>query len=726
MKQNIYLFIVWSTASEYELEILEKIKQNFKILKQYRIHWDKEKFGENLTSFYEEDFTLDRFQLQQRGTEPFLAIIVEDYFPTYHVQSTRRGMELVNDKVFLLKNDVRNNLTHTFNFHCSINNTESRNNIIKLLGKSIEDFLSTECLDGEIVELKRNCMGVDGWKSLSELFYFLNETCCYVVLRMFDYLPDHHKMSLHGDIDILVNHLPSFICNIDPGKHCGENAYRFFNWMDIGDQRVLIHAKFVGDYYYDSCMQKKILETRILNCNGIYVPNTEMYFWSLLYHGLFHKENYLKYEEIFRKTAPELGIEYKNDKKYLCQLLSDYLRYNGYGCSMHLDAEAGSLNEKNVDGVVRKEYPKFYVYHDESSTLIVSEQLIRDNPKLFTRFIHPYDSIMDIEKHVLVNVNGICDEFNERLNKGEFLWRFSPRFEQLSELVYIHEPEQTPYFRRKFLIDNLTAEDETIIYEEEEHVDWIEGYTLDKLIKEAFLSSGNQDVESVVNILKPYIDYIFNNFKMEKDDCLQGIVWDAKPQNCMVLEKGEYKLFDLEVKSKIPVKKSFFIAKCVHQVSYPVCLSLTNSEELYIYKKLCEYFSVKIDNYAMLVKKHDDLVREILKSPPHNEFSERYFYLYSMNNDLISFTRNYIMRNSEHSAQLEERISQLDLRIHQLDERILQLDNVILQNNEEIIKKTLLIAQKDELLVQNQELIDQWKTVSCSRIYRILRKILRV
>ena len=53
--------------------------------------------------------------------------------------------------------------------------------------------------------MTRDLTGTDSWDSLQELFYVMNATVDYVVLRNFECLPEAYTLRGHGDIDLLVH-----------------------------------------------------------------------------------------------------------------------------------------------------------------------------------------------------------------------------------------------------------------------------------------------------------------------------------------------------------------------------------------------------------------------------------------------------------------------------------------------------------------------------------------
>ena len=75
-KTEHHLFILWENARGKESEILQLINSEFDILKEIEIEWDKDKFFDNLTSFYGFEHHYRYFVDNTRGYGKFLVVVV--------------------------------------------------------------------------------------------------------------------------------------------------------------------------------------------------------------------------------------------------------------------------------------------------------------------------------------------------------------------------------------------------------------------------------------------------------------------------------------------------------------------------------------------------------------------------------------------------------------------------------------------------------------------------
>lgn len=592
MNRDIQTFIIWKNARTFEEDILNKIKSDFTILKEYEITWTPELFGENLSAFYGDNFIYNMFQRQVRGEGAFIFVIAEDKTPNYITVTANRGEVQVNEKSFKLKQEVRG-LLKTFSFHSSNDLQEARHNIALLLGKNLDDFLSSTELDGKREILHQDIPSARGWKSLSEFFYILNETCNYVLLRSFDAIPDSHTYDKNGDIDLLVDDIKKFLAILNPTIPTHKNAFHFFNWEDFGEdnKNLLIHPKFVGDNYYDINMQKKILDTKRLNEKGVYIPSDEMYFWSLLHHGVFHKENWQKYDSIFKELSLKIGIEYKADKEYLCNLMTDYMKKNNYKVDWHLDNGAASLMPHNIKNQsLYKSEPTLYCYNTSSFTFVVfSERAIFYNPELTTEFINKHEIFIDLERHILDKNSNIYKFIKNRLENNEYLWSFSRRKNEFSMFIY-KNTDGIDTFDKIVLNSNDQIDTNFIHYEEQKNLQCIKNKELfEDILVKTYIKKG---YDKFINLLDKFIGEIFFRYEQSENNFyLNGIAWDYLPKNIFYnqYQNGceDYIIFDTEAKYKKSIKKSYYIAILVMELER--CLFF---DEAYMYK-IYTYFVEK-------------------------------------------------------------------------------------------------------------------------------------
>ena len=320
-KSELHLFIIWQNARAHEAEIVKDIAANFRILKQIEITWTKQHFSKNLTRFYNATLPPLNFKERECGNGPFLLLLVEDPAPKYEYRPTSRGRQLVNTHIFDKKSEYRKLVDSRPNskVHATNSTLESDHDLTLLLGLSIYDVRDKLNLLPE--HYHQDLLGTTGWDSLDQLFYCLNHTVNYLVLRNFDGLPDHFDPKLHGDIDLLTDDYQN-LRRVLNGKKIHLPSYRVHYSAKVGKRTIYFDLRSVGDNYYDKRWQENLLATRELNSSKIYVPSAENHKYSLTYHALVHKSKIApdyqqKLATFFPNTDPE-------------KALTDFLRRHNY------------------------------------------------------------------------------------------------------------------------------------------------------------------------------------------------------------------------------------------------------------------------------------------------------------------------------------------------------------------------------------------------------------
>lgn len=329
---NLFLYIIWSTAYFKKKEIIEDIDKAFKIYKTVEIVWSKNKFAENLSRFYGQKLPQNSFKEKACGIAPFTVVIFEDEDPKYEMRKTSRGKEeWVNSRVFDKKMLYREwTYPKEDRIHSRIHGTntyeETKHDLTLLLGMGPEDFVAEKTNIPD--KIQRDIVGATGWKSLEQLFYILNQTCEYVVLRNFEGLPGSFHVGSHEDIDLLVSKFED-VLGVMNARRVNREKYRVQCAVEVCKQQVLFDLRYVGDSYYCTKWEKHILENRRLQ-NGVYVPMIEEYKYMLLYHALIHKRAIA--EDYIERLSDMFGENLWN-----IDVLNDYLKINKYNYVEPLD-----------------------------------------------------------------------------------------------------------------------------------------------------------------------------------------------------------------------------------------------------------------------------------------------------------------------------------------------------------------------------------------------------
>lgn len=580
---EITLFILWEKARKKEKEILEEISKKFNILKKYEISWTPEKFLNNLSSFYSDDVYQRTDQKEIRGTGEFLMVLCEDSNPKYEQRETNHGLIYVNVKAIDLKKHIRENiLDGGFVFHSSDNMDEARHDTVLLTGQSISDILKKENLDGKTIKLKQDLPCVAGWKNMEQVFYVLNEACNYVVLWGAENLPKNffsHKQN--GDIDLLTNNLQRLIAILQDNNNLRKNAFVFYNWVVVGGEKNLFHAKFVGDEYFDKSWQYKQLESRVLNQNGIYVLSDEMQFYSLLYHGLIHKTNYKKYLSIFTNLASKINVDFKDEIECLKFQLYNWMKNHNYKYTKHLDY--GNLHQENVfNKKYIKKHPDYYIFQNYWGTSIIEKKIISLYPELATNLALRFSPFIELETHKLSIDSKQFNVFKKDLKNDALFVTYTKRYGKIGRTRCFYKKNKL-YIKKDFIGLTQKVKSKHLIINGYEKVrKFYNGKSYYQLLEESL-----NDIEKFKHYLEIYIQEIFYRFQDTKSDKLIGKSFDMLPQNCIVLNENEHKFifFDFEYSIIGGMDKSYMIYRCLAHLHMNF-----NKKEIYDY--LCTKFNL--------------------------------------------------------------------------------------------------------------------------------------
>jgi hypothetical protein len=340
-KSEMYIFIIWEKVRYEEENIIKDLAKNFVIRNIIEITWSKDEFLNSLKRFYGQSLPDAKEKAQVCGKGPFLVVVVSDMNPKFSEPSKSdisSEKDYVNDNVLNCKLKYRKLIGKKFTIHSSVSTNETEHNLTLLFGKNTYDFkkeLSTKW-GGTVKKMKLDLIGTNGWKDMNELLYVMNGTINYVILRNFEGMPIEFD---YNDIDLLVED-EKFAYIVKKDFSMVKDNLRSFE-IKVGSNNIVLNPNYLGDHYYDQKWEKEILRRRVLDHNGFYVPNKLDYFYTLLYHVIFH-DRWRKINQI------------REDYKKLLLNLAKELKLN--------EVTEKSLNDKNLSKIIIKKYMKKLAY----------------------------------------------------------------------------------------------------------------------------------------------------------------------------------------------------------------------------------------------------------------------------------------------------------------------------------------------------------------------------
>ncbi len=344
----IHILIIWSKAMKYKDFIIDDMSKNFELLKIFRGHWDRNLFLQNYSIFYahsqyERDYFSYKSILKSKikicGADDFEIIVFRDNNPQFENRQTSNGVRIVNKRAFDKKTEYRELAKGGHRIHGSDDAWETNKDLTILFGMNTEDFCSyygitddksTTRHDLSEDLMLHNCIGVNGYNSINEFFYVLNNTINYVVLRNHEVIPDSYTVEGHGDIDLLVEN-KRYAAYLTAASPVYRQSYRSYYMIKIGGEVIPFDFREVDDNYYDSGWEQDILKNRVLKKKIFYTPDPINQFYSLLYHAFIQKP-YVKddYNLKLSHYGNAVGVNYAQDPTYAIALLDHFMQKMNY------------------------------------------------------------------------------------------------------------------------------------------------------------------------------------------------------------------------------------------------------------------------------------------------------------------------------------------------------------------------------------------------------------
>jgi len=338
-ESELHLFIIWSEARGVEDDIVRDLGSMFTIVEDLEVTWSAEQFADNLTRFYGTSLPAGSYKEVHVGTGPFRLLIVEDASPAYSTVETSKGPKSVNSRVFDAKTRYREMTGGGHKIHSTNTPLEFEHDVTLLLGKNTADYRAGRStafsLDSSSGTVSGDLTGSGGWQSLRHLFYVLDATVPYVVMRNFEPLPDNFYLEEHGDIDLLVSDYEEAAWVTGATKVFDE-PHRVHVSLQIAGEPVLFDFRFVGDAYYDTAWQQHILQHSVVERGAMNVPSDDDHFYSLLYHALIHKREIAKdYVVAFARLAPRpIVVDGVLDEQRAATMLGRWLAKMNYSLTV--------------------------------------------------------------------------------------------------------------------------------------------------------------------------------------------------------------------------------------------------------------------------------------------------------------------------------------------------------------------------------------------------------
>lgn len=552
---ELHLMILWNHARYKQDEILKDLKTKFQILEQIEIKWNLESVSSNFTRFYGVKLPNRSFKEKECGTGPFLLLLLWDNDPIYDLRKTSHGIERVNTKMFDTKMLYRSWTNGGHKVHGTTSTSETNHDLTLLLGINYEDYLKK--MDFSVCKtsiLNRDLEGCSGWKSKAHLFYVLNNTINYVVLRGSDLFEDRNKNDEHGDIDFLVDGYENFIF-ISNTKQIWDFPMRPRSELIIGNKTYIFDLWDIRYHYFSKSWQQAMIEDRIL-VDGIYELNNENKFYSTIYHSIYNKcfiaEDY-KLKLVKEYSERQLEIKYgqlteHNMSVLLYYVLVDYMNSKGYKFTVVPEDKHLFTNERiaALESAI-----------DNLKNTHFFEKLTPLNILDYTTSGYLYFYAQYNGRDVFIKYGGVG---SSALNEYKFTkCLFEQNHSHFLDPVLLYDSSKTPILL----------------------FDYVEGISLEQWIKEGNNENASKQLFEIISVLQ--------NVKV--------IHRDIRPENFVVVKNTLYLLdFQYAMNLQKPVeldfiKKDYKMACAIGNSNYRSRAIAWNDVDSY--KKMCNSLGIK-------------------------------------------------------------------------------------------------------------------------------------
>ncbi len=212
------------------------------------------------------------------------------------------------------------------------------------------------------------------------LFSLIDDESYVVIRNANNILTDFNT---NEDIDLLCEDKSSIIHKLNLKKrHKRDTGVHYY--CEYDGSNIKIDLWGVDSGYYDLKWGKEILNNRVKNTEGFFVPDELNLYYSLLYHVVVQKKELpIKYKELIIRLGIQLGIRIREyNRKELIDILESFMKEKGYKYTLN-DYSLAVMNFKGTDSEIReKNIFKMIRIIVAKSTNVIKAKIIRIRKKL--------------------------------------------------------------------------------------------------------------------------------------------------------------------------------------------------------------------------------------------------------------------------------------------------------------------------------------------------------
>lgn len=304
---RFHIIILWNKAIKDKDELKRVISEEYNIIDEIEIVWSLDKTNTNFSRFYDVNLPEHISKEDHVGYGKSIMYIVKT------INFTTEDFEITSfEKILRMKNRLRELTGGGHKVHASNNLLEARRNFVMLTGVPWDKYLTAKFTNISLIPpIIGDTVGCNGWSSLEELFFCLNESIEYVVLKNGSIIDECKLHLLEGDIDILVRDKSRIKYILNPFRIKGRLHY-----VSVNNQIVIFDIYDFSSFLIDRNTLDYLLSQKLFSSNVYVLEKSNEYFFRL-YNHLFYcnKSHSLKVEKIEKLELELLGGNLSDEKR---------------------------------------------------------------------------------------------------------------------------------------------------------------------------------------------------------------------------------------------------------------------------------------------------------------------------------------------------------------------------------------------------------------------------
>lgn len=272
---DIGVIVIWEIGRNdphAEKRVLDDLRGRFDVLAINECEWPQATRSRNFERFYcDRDYRGEALHAM-KGGGPFVVVVARDERPKYDYRNAPQGRDYVNVNFYDAKQVYRLWLNSKHAIHVSDHRKEGLRDLTLLFGNDAVSQIEAGRFTSDARSMS-NTFGIGGWDSLQEAFSVLNVGVRYVLLSGRG--DRHGSMNDGSPLQILTDEYQATARLLDATpklalipKWGGEFT------VVIAERNVDVEIRFVGDDYLGRDLAKRLLNNRVLEGGGYYVPSS--------------------------------------------------------------------------------------------------------------------------------------------------------------------------------------------------------------------------------------------------------------------------------------------------------------------------------------------------------------------------------------------------------------------------------------------------------------------